>query len=245
MYESAWELLHSRDDDIQNDKSILHLLSTTTLSTSEAWNKIVHIRNGSIRYAACHSFLGKEVGKNEVQQTGDTRVVFLMEDATISLPGQSAATQQITVSLNDLPNLVDHPTKSETMCSAEKSVEKYLSLLKSNGSVPELVRARMPEESKYWSDFGCRMYYYFVLHPCDVIQDRDTILYWESVLDEEKEKRKSRDRKNWEDWNAQRRIVQYFKEEIYPKLLAFELPVFIRINQRVYPAEKFFSLAGV
>lgn len=246
MYEDALELLNSRDADIQNDKSILQVLSATSLSTPTAWDKIIHIRNGSIRYAACQSFLNETVGKCEVCQSGDIRVIFSLFDTTISLPGKAATDQQITVSFETILRPIESPNAQYKIVSQkEKDAEQYLSLLRHKGAISELVRVRVPEDSKFWSDWICCLYYIFILHPSDLIHSRNGVGYWEALLDEERMKRKRRERKDWEDWNAQRRTVQYFKEKLYPKLYLFELPISIQINQRAYPVDKFFSLYGL
>lgn len=245
MYEDALELLHSRDADIQNDKENLHTLTTTSLSVPKAWDKIVHIRNGAIRHAACRSFLNVQIGQGEVRQTGDTRVIYSLLNTTILLPGEAAAERQIIVSFDSLARLVNRPdTKSKAVSMEEKGVELYISLLKCNGSIPDRVKARLPKESEFWSAWACRLYYFFILHPCDIIHDRDSLCYWENLLDEVKQSKKNSERKAWEDWSVQRRTVLFFKEKAYPKLLLFELPIVIQINQQIYPVDKFFDLSG-
>jgi len=245
VYEDALELVYSRDTDIQNDKEILQALSSdSTLSIPESWEKIVHIQNGSIRYAACRCFLNNCFGENKVDYVGDLRVVFSLFDTTIILPGSENMTKpQVMVKFNSLPKLLEHPNKDgEAMDSAEREAEQYAALLRRQGSALERVKMRVPVRSKLWSDLTCRLYYFFSLYPSDVIHGRSDVEYWEALKEREQAKRKDKDRVNWMDWNTQRKTAQFFKEEIYPKLKLFDMPIFIQNDQQTISVEKFFSL---
>ena len=90
MYEDAIELMNSRSEDIQADQKTLDVLSTSSLSIPESWDKIVHIRNGAIRHAACCSFLGEAVGQGEVRQAGSIRVVYTTPDASLHIPDRKS-----------------------------------------------------------------------------------------------------------------------------------------------------------
>lgn len=245
MYEDALELANSRSRDIQNDQNILNQLSTTSLSIPEAWDQIVHIRNGAIRYAACCSFLNEEIGKGEVRQTGDVKVVYSTEDITIMFPGGSDTKKQISVIFEKLPCLTSNPNSdNEIPSKQELDTDAYVSLLRKNGSIPDRVRLRGPEGKEFWSDLGCYLYYFLILHPSDIIHGRSELSYWEMQQDVERQKRQDRKKEKWLAWTAQRKLVSFFNEQIYQKLLLFELPVFIQVNQSWMPADKFFALVG-
>lgn len=245
MYEDALELVNSRSKDIQNDQYILNQLSTSSLSIPESWDQIVHIRNGAIRHAACRSFLNEEIGKGEVRQTGDVRVVYSTEDVTIMLPGKSDAKKQISVEFDGLSHLASNPNSGDdTPSKQELNTDAYVSLLRKNGPIPDRVRLRGPEGKELWSDLGCYLYYFFILHPSDIIHGRSELSYWEAQQDVEKQERETRKRERWLAWTAQRKLVSFFNEQIYQKLLLFEMPVFIQVDQVSMPADKFFALVG-
>lgn len=245
MYEDAMELIDSRSADIQNDRKILDVLSTSSLSIPEAWDRIVHIRNGSIRHSVCCSFLKEKIGDGEVRQAGDVRVVYSIADATISIPGSCEGQKQILVSLDRISSLVDCPnTKKEKPSREEEELGAYISLLKHNAPIPERVRLRDPDIRAKWSDFTCCLYYFFILHPADIFQGKSELDYWEALQATERMCRKEREREAWAAWNAQRNNAAYFKKEIYPSLLPFKIPIFIRLDGATIPADKFFSLSG-
>ena len=242
MYEDALELVNSRSKDIQNDQYILNQLSTSSLSIPESWDQIVHIRNGAIRYAACCSFLNEEIGKGEVRQTGDVKVIYSTEDMTIMLPGKSDSKRQICVTFDKLPCLTSNPNSSEDSPSKQElDINAYVSLLRRNGSIPDRVRLRGPADARFWPSFACYLYYFIFLHPSDIIQGRCELSYWEAQQEMKKQERQNRMKKKWLDWTAQRNLVSYFSERIYQKLLLFEMPVFIQVDQSLMPADKFFA----
>lgn len=231
MYEDAIKLANFRDNDIQNDKKLLQQLITTPLSVPETWDKIVHIRNGAIRYAACESFLSDQIGKGEVRQAGDIRAVYSLSDANISLPCGSDTRRQITVSFDSLPHLFECPnTKDDKFSKEEKAAEAYASLLRQHSPIPERVRLRV-QGSKEWTNWECYLYYIFLLYPSDLIHGREELNIGKQNRMRRGWRRKDRDKKKWADWNAQRQTVMFFKENIYPKLQMFEMPVMIQVGQ--------------
>lgn len=245
MYEDAMELINSRSEDIKNDQKILDVLSTTSLSIPDSWDKIVHIRNGAIRHAACRSFLEETIGKGEVRQAGDVRVIYVTPDASLHIPCIRDDKQRIIVSLTSLENISPQPSNNgNTPSKKEEELEAYIFLLKNRGPIPDIVRMRDPESRSDWSDAFCRLYYFFVLHPSDIFQGRSEVEYWEALEATERIGRKEKDREAWSSWNAQRNTVTYFKRNIYPKLLPFDFPIYFQTDGACFSADKFFSMSG-
>lgn len=245
MYEDAIELMNSRSEDIQADQKTLDVLSTSSLSIPESWDKIVHIRNGAIRHAACCSFLGEAVGQGEVRQAGSIRVVYTTPDASLHIPCIRDDKQRLIVSLPSLKSLSSQPAPGGNRPSKkEEELEAYIFLLKNRGPIPDIVRMRDPEFRSTWSDTLCRLYYFFILHPSDVFQGKSGVEYWEALETVERIGRKEKEREAWTSWNAQRNIVACFKSNTYPRLLPFEFPIFIQTDEACIPADRLFSMSG-
>lgn len=245
MYEDAMDLANSRSKDIQNDQHILQQLSTSSLSIPEAWDQIVHIRNGAIRYAACNSFLNEEIGKGEVRQAGDIKVVYSAEDITIIFPGGAGTKKQISVIFDKLSCLVSNPNSdTDPLSKEELATNAYVSLLRKNGAIPDRVRLRGPEGNELWSDLNCYLYYFFILHPSDIIHGRSELSYWEAQQEADERKRQAKKKEQWLAWYAQRQQATVFNEMIYKKLLLFGIPIFIQFDQMQMPAENFLAFVN-
>ena len=158
------------------------------------------------------------------------------------LPGKSDSKRQICVTFDKLPCLTSNPNSSEDSPSKQElDINAYVSLLRRNGSIPDRVHLRGPADARFWPSFACYLYYFIFLHPSDIIQGRCELSYWEAQQEMKKQERQNRMKKKWLDWTAQRNLVSYFSERIYQKLLLFEMPVFIQVDQSLMPADKFFA----
>ena len=246
MYEEAIELLLSRDNDIQADKRTLELLSSNSISISEAWRHLIRLKNGAIRFNACQDFLRMQLGSGTLEQAGDMRIAFVSEHGIqVELPGENSEDQRIFVAIPSIERIIDNPFKTISADKYETFLEEYVKLLHIPNSIPSRVRLRVSPGSQNWSRFTCWLYYVFVLHPKDMLSGRYGAEYWESELDKQRSLRINKDASDKESWAHQRLTADHFKKTLYQNLLPFDMPVMFHAPYRMpIPIEEFFSISG-
>lgn len=243
MYEDALDILSTRDKALQNDKSILRLLSENNLSIPETWEQLTHIKNGSIRYSACQDFLCNQLGKGSVEQAGDVRIIYKVDDMSVSLPGVNMKEKQITIEFLRPVEDVNQVKKDEAN-KREKFLKKYIELLDDYAPVSKLVRARYPEKSEDWSDLSCQLYYFFIMHPIDFLSGKSSKNYWVSELKDLKLKQDEHKKDSRKVFFRKKQEAEYFKQRFLPKLQPFDLPVYIQYPGSCMSLETYFKGAG-
>ena len=243
MYEETRQVLEGREAAIQHDRPILNALSAGTLSIPEAWELLSGMESDTLRYFAAKEFILSLFDGGTVDSVGDNRIRYSNEDTTISFPGPETREQRILVSLSGLYDPLTQLRRPQPLLpdNVEMSIITYTQLRRENGPIPERVRTRFCNMQNH-SRFSCYLFYFFYMHPKDVLKHRTTLSFWEDKVEDLALKRSMADNARGIDWMKHKEQVKNFYFGAYQKLKHFKMPVYLGTSVEPIIVEQAYSM---
>lgn len=246
MFNTALELMQSRQDIIDHDRELILSLQSESHSIRDTWHTLLHIQSDMVRFFACEEYLIDLCGNGIVENSGADYISFSYQGMVTLLPCLETKEPRILVKMNNYPQLVQslkqpsliNPTPVETL------TREYVKAVREGASLDKLLEIRAQMISKDISSWGRAhkfLYYHLRIRLRDALRKQADISYWENLASDLEKRRIIAYNAQVSDRLSAKNTIRDFRFGLYTKLSEFGFPVYIGNGSEWLLAEEIFS----